>query len=68
MPMSLEAVLAGWRERCPILEREVADLQARRKVVVFEGEDMTEQLARDLAKSLDSMRAILAWRDSRPAR
>ena len=54
-------IIAGWREHCAWLELQAEDLEARRKVLAFDGEDVTALQARNLRELIANMREIIAW-------
>jgi hypothetical protein len=59
----ISQIISGWRERCVWLELQAEDLEARRKVLTCEGEDVTALQASNLRSLISSMREIMAWRD-----
>jgi hypothetical protein len=61
----ISQIISGWRERCVWLELQAEDLEARRKVLTCEGEDVTALQASNLRSLISSMREIMAWRDQR---
>ena len=64
----ISEIISGWRERCAWLELQAEDLEARRKVLTCEGEDVTAMQARNLRSLISHMREIIAWRDKRGSR
>ena len=60
-------IIAGWREHCAWLELQAEDLEARRNVLICDGEDVTALQARNLRQLIANMREIIAWRDQRRA-
>ena len=64
----ISKIISGWRERCAWLELQAEDLEARRKVLTFDGEDVTALQARNLRELIANMREIIAWRDRRRPR
>ncbi len=61
----MSEIISGWRERCAWLELQAEDLEARRKVLTCEGEDVTDLQARNLRRIVSDMREIIGWRDRR---
>lgn len=61
----ISEIIYGWRERCAWLELQAEDLEARRKVLTCDGEDVTALQARNLRSLIAHMREIIAWRDRR---
>ena len=61
----ISEIISGWREHCAWLELQAEDLEARRKVLTCEGEDVTAIQARNLRSLISHMREIIAWRDKR---
>jgi hypothetical protein len=55
----------GWRERCAWLELQAEDLEARRKVLTCDGEDVTTMQAHNIRRVVAHMRDIIALRDRR---
>jgi len=61
----ISEIISGWRERCAWLELQAEDLEARRKVLICDGEDVTALQASNLRSLISNMREIIAWRDRR---
>jgi len=61
-------IIAGWRERCAWLELQAEDLEARRKVLTCEGQDVSALQARNIRNLISNMREIIAWRDRHSVR
>ena len=61
----ISEIISGWRERCAWLELQAEDLEARRKVLTCDGEDVTALQASNLRGLISNMREIIAWRDRR---
>jgi hypothetical protein len=61
----ISEIIHGWRERCAWLELQAEDLEARRKVLTCDGEDVTAIQANNIRRVVAHMREIIAWRDRR---
>ena len=62
---SLSQTLANWRERCAWMELQAEDLEARNVRITCNGDDVTDQQARDLRRLIAILRLIIGRQDRR---